>query len=146
MSQSLCGADCSKCAMNAECRGCAATSGCPFGKQCFIADSITVGGMESFLGLRQKLIDEFNELQIAGMPKVEQLYALAGSFVNLEYTLPNGRKTDFLDNNSIYLGNQLESEAEEGICYGIACSEELLLVCTYGEGGKAPELVMYKKR
>lgn len=99
--------------------------------------------MEKF---KQNIIDEFNGLNIPGMPKVKNLNALAGRFVNLEYTLPNGEKVKFLDDNSVYLGNQLECEFDSETCFGIIAGPDFLLVCTYGENGENPELVTYKKR
>lgn len=47
------------------------------------------GEFEEF---KQQLIKEINELHIDGLPKVEKLNALVGKYVNLEYTLPNGKK------------------------------------------------------
>lgn len=105
-----------------------------------------LGGGEMFEALKKRLIDEFNALGIEGMPKVEKLNALVGSYVNLEYRLPNGRLVKFLDDGATYLGNQLECEFGGDRCFGILANMEFLLVCTYGEGGSDPELVLYKKR
>lgn len=146
MSSSLCGANCSECMMKEKCKGCMETKGCPFGKQCFIAEYISVGGEVKYQEFKQTLIAEFNELHIPGMPEVGELYALNGSFVNLEYMLPGGQVAKFLDDNSIYLGNQLECEFGNGRCFGIVAALDFLLVCTYGENGADPELVMYKRR
>lgn len=146
MSESICGANCNECMMKEKCKGCAETKSCPFGKQCFIANYIILGGKEKYLEFKQKLITEFNELAIPGMPKVNDLYALNGSFVNLEYTLPSGKIAKFLDDDSIYLGNQLECELGDGRCFGIVAALDFLLVCTYGENGADPELVLYKGR
>ena len=146
MTNSICGADCTECMMKNTCKGCSETKGCPFGKQCFIAEYINIGGKAKYQEFKQQLILEFNELHIPGMPEVKELYALNGSFVNLEYTLPNGQTVKLLDDNSIYLGNQLECELGEGRCFGIVGCMDFLLVCTYGENGAEPELVLYKKR
>lgn len=146
MNKSICQANCEECFMKDSCNGCVKTDGCPFGKQCFIARYIKIGGQENFQNFKEKIIEEFNELKIQGMPKVQNLNALVGSFVNLEYTLPNGETVKFLDDNSIYLGNQLECEFGGDRCYGIIAGNDFLLVCTYGENGSNPELVMYKKR
>lgn len=146
MCKSICGANCSECPMKTTCKGCENTGGCPFGKQCFIARYIKIGGTEELETFKQNIIDEFNGLNIPGMPKVEKFNALAGSFVNLEYTLPNGEKAKFLDDNSVYLGNQLECEFDSETCFGIIAGPDFLLVCTYGENGENPELVTYKKR
>ncbi len=105
-----------------------------------------LGGGEKFEELKRQLIDEFNGLHIEGMPKVEKLNALVGSYVNLEYRLPNGRMVKFLDDNATYLGNQMESEFGGDRCFGILANMDFLLVCTYGCGGSDPELVLYKKR
>ena len=93
-----------------------------------------------------QLIEELNALQIAGMPKVEALNVLPGSFVNLEYMLPNGRFVKFLDDHATYLGNQLPCEFGGDRCFGIVANMEFLLVCTYGKNGTDPELVLYKSR
>jgi hypothetical protein len=63
----------------------------------------------------------------------------------MEYTLPNGQRVKFLDDDATYLGYQLESEFG-GRCFGIAAGMDFLLVCTYEENGENPELVIYKKR
>ncbi len=146
MSESICKANCKECFMKDKCSGCAETNGHPFGKRCFIAEYITIGGEEKFQEFKDKIVEEFNELKIQGMPKVENLNVLAGGFVNLEYTLPNGETVKFLDDNNTYLGNQLECEFGSDRCYGIIAGMDFLLVCTYGENGSNPELIIYKKR
>ena len=105
-----------------------------------------LAGAEKFEEFKQQLIDEINALQIEGMPKVEKLNALVGGYINLEYRLPNGTLVKFLDDGATYLGNQLECEFDAGRCFGIAANMDFILVCTYEEEGKAPELVIYKKR
>lgn len=104
-----------------------------------------LGGDERFAEFKRQLMREFNELHIEGMPEVNTLIYLVGAYINMEYTLPNGQKVKFLDDNATYLGYQLESEFG-GRCFGIAASTDFLLVCTYEEGGANPELVIYKKR
>ena len=44
---------------------------------------------------RKKLINEINELNVDGMPKVEKTEYLVGKYVNLEYRLPNGQAAKF---------------------------------------------------
>ncbi len=105
-----------------------------------------LGGAERFEEFKQQLISEFNDLHIEGMPKVEKLNALVGRYINLEYILPNGQTAKFLDDNATYLGNQLECEFGGDRCFGIASNMDFLLVCTYEENGKNPELIFYKKR
>ena len=81
------------------------------------------------------------------MPKVEELYPLNGSFVNLEYILPNNKKVKFLNDDEIYLGNQLEYKSKDiDRCIGIIANMNFLLVCEYGINGTNPELLLYKKR
>ena len=105
-----------------------------------------IGGDEKFAEFKKQLIREFNELHIEGMPEVRTLNYLVGGYINMEYTLPNGQKVKFLDDNTTYLGYQLECEFGGGRCFGIAANMEFLLVCTYEENGENPELVVYKKR
>ena len=104
-----------------------------------------LGGDESFKKFKEQLIGEFNDLHIEGMPKVKMLNFLVGGYINMEYTLPNGQKVKFLDDDATYLGSQLESEFGDR-CFGIAGNMDFLLVCTYEENGENPELVIYKKR
>ena len=105
-----------------------------------------LGGQAKLEEFKAALMDEFNALRIDGMPKVEQLNALAGGFVNLEYRLPNGGRVKFLDDEATYLGNQLECEFGGERCFGLVANMEFLLVCTYGPDGADPELVVYKQR
>lgn len=105
-----------------------------------------LGGEESFDAFKKQLIDEFNALHVAGLPEVDSLNVLSGSFINLEYTLPNGAIVKFLDDDATYLGNQLPCEFGGSRCFGIAANMEFLLVCSYEENGENPELVVYKKR
>lgn len=93
-----------------------------------------------------QLINEFNNLlEIEGFPKVEKLNVLSGSYINLEYRLPNGDMVKFLDDKASYLGSQLEIEGLDR-CIGIAANMEFLLICSYEKDGNNPELVVYKKR
>lgn len=101
------------------------------------------GQFEKF---KQQLIAEINELHIPGMPKVEKLNALVGSYVNLAYPLPSGEKVKFLNDQTTYLGNQLESEFGGDRCFGILANMDFIMVCTYEANGEAPELLIYKKR
>ena len=100
----------------------------------------------AFEALKQKLVEEINELHIEGMPKVEKLSALVGSFVNIAYPLPNGQTAKFLNDQITYLGTQLQSQQDTTRCFGVLANVEFILVCTYGENGVNPELLLYKKR
>ena len=101
------------------------------------------GQFEEF---KKQLIKEINDLNIEGMPKVEKLNALVGSYVNLPYRLPSGINVKFLDDQTTYLGNQLESEIVDNFCFGVLANMGFILVCTYEENGSNPELILYKKR
>ena len=101
------------------------------------------GQFESF---KTQLIREINDLHVEGMPKVEKLNALVGSYVNLAYKLPSGAAVKFLDDGTTYLGNQLESEFGGNRCFGILANMDFILICTYEAEGANPELILYKKR
>ena len=134
-----CGNDCCKeCSRLSECGGCENCKGHPFGGSC-IAERV-----KDFQKLKELLISEINNLDIE-MPEINDLYLLNGSYVNLEYPLVNGTSVKFLNDNDVYLGNQIEKEASER-CYGVVANEEFILVCEYGCDGDAPEIVMYKRR
>lgn len=148
--KSICGVDCDHCNyVNNGCKGCLKSKGCPFGKECFIAKYIKVGGMLKYSNFKRKLIEEFNELKIPGMPKIEELYPLNGAFVNLKYPMPNGKNIKLLEDKNIYLANQVEcefSDKELTRCYGLVANMDFLLVSEYEENGENPEIILYKKR
>lgn len=151
MKKSICGADCENCGYgkNSGCRGCLESKGCPFGKKCFIYEYINAGGEDNYNLFKQGLTEEFNSLNIEGMPKISDLFALNGAFVNLAYPMPNGETVKLLDDNEIYLGNQVECEFDDGEgvkCFGLVAGMDFLLVCEYGENGADPEIILYKKR
>ena len=106
----------------------------------------SLGGEEKLEEFKKQLMEEFNALNIEGLPRVESLNVLSGSFINMEYTLENGEKVKFLDDRATYLGNQYPCLFGGERCFGIAANMGFLLVCTYGENGENPELVIYKKR
>ena len=149
--ESICGANCNDCGYgkNNNCTGCKETNGCPFGKQCFIAKYILTCGKENYELFKKQLVDEINNLNIEGMPKIDDLNPLNGSFVNLSYPMPNGESFKLLYDNDIYLGNQVESEFNDGEiirCFGILANMEFILISEYGVNGDNPELILYKKR
>ena len=78
-------------------------------------EKLNDGGV--FEALKKQLIKEINDHHIECMPKVEKLNSLVGSYVNLEFSLPNGMKVKFLDDNTNYLGNQLKSEINGERCF-----------------------------
>ena len=134
-----CGNDCCKeCNRLAECGGCEDCKGHPFGGNCVAERS------RDFARLKAQLIEDINELNIEGL-SVNDLYLLTGGYVNLAYQLPNGKTVKFLNDNDVYLGNQIEKQNSER-CYGVVASEEFILVCEYGCNGINPEIVLYAKR
>ena len=151
MGSSICGAECGQCPSKSVCGGCEETNGRPFGKVCVLASCCRARGQErcgqcgGSCGLKAPLLAEFNALDIPDMPEVTDLNALAGSYINLVYTLPSGQAVKLLEDEKIYLGNQLE-KAGSSRCYGLAADESFLLVCEYGANGSDPEIILYKKR
>ena len=151
MLASICGAECAQCPSKDACGGCGETQGRPFQRECPIAACCRSEGREycsqceAACRLKAPLIREFNALGISDMPEVTDLNALAGSYINLSYTLPNGQVIQLLEDGKIYLGNQLEKKGSAR-CYGLAADGEHLLVCEYGEGGADAEIIVYKKR
>jgi len=139
MKPSMCGADCANCQWNTACTGCS-------DEKCFIAKYVKTGGREKYEEFKRTLISEFNSLGIPGMPEITDLYALVGRYVNLEYPLPSGQKAKLLNDNSMYLGNQVECALGDGRCYGLLASPAFLLVSEYGENGADPEIVVYLRR
>lgn len=151
MNKSICGADCESCSFGQcnSCKGCQSTNGCPFGKACFIAGYIKVGGLDAYHEFKKQIISEFNAIEVEGMAEITELYALNGAFVNLEYTLPSGEKQKLLDDRAIYLGTQTEcmfSDKDNPRCFGLVAAQDFLLVSEYGADGSNPEIVAFKRR
>ncbi|MEE1187317.1 MAG: DUF3795 domain-containing protein [Acutalibacteraceae bacterium] len=147
----ICGADCNNCGYGKSnnCKGCSTTLGCPFGKQCFIYRYITTGGEENYKLLKKQLIDELNSLDIPGMPNIDELYPMNGSYVNLAYPMPNNKQIKLLNDNNIYLCNQVKCEFNDGElvkCFGLVADMNFLLVSEYGANCTEPEIIIYKKR
>lgn len=101
------------------------------------------GEFEKF---KKKLLKEINALHVEGLPEITRLNALVGKYMNLEYTLPNGRNVKFLDDQTTYLGTQSESEFEGDRYFGVLAGMDFILICTYEADRTSPELVLYKKR
>lgn len=142
---SICGVDCcGECNRREDCGGCVKTDGHPFGGRCIAAECIKRGGFEAFKKMKETLIKEFNALRIKNL-RVKDLNLLNGFYVNLEYTLPNGQSVRLLEDNYVYLGNQIEILGSDR-CYGIAADDDYLLVCEYGCNGADPQIIVYKKR
>ena len=152
MYNSLCDADCSKCDIKETCNGCRETNGRPFGKECILVSCSRQKGLEdchscdmASCGMKAQLIKEFNSLNIVDMPEITDLNVLQGSFINLTYTLPGGQEIKIWDDDTMYLGNQVERRGSDR-CYGLAADDEYLMVCEYGEGGANAEIIVFKKR
>lgn len=143
--KTICKTDCAGCGLKERCKGCAETNGSPFGGECVTAECYKAGGENCFMEYKKRLIEEFNALGIADMPPITTLCPLIGSYVNLEYTLPNGEKIKLLDDSNIYLGYQVE-KYDSDRCYGLVADSRHLLVCEYGCNGANPEIIIYKKR
>ena len=149
--KSICDANCEDCELfkGNKCKGCKETNGCPFGKKCWIAKYIEIGGKSKYESLKKELLCDFNSLNIDGMPKIEELYPLHGKFVNMEYSLPNGKKIKLLNDNEAYLGNQVEclfNNKDMKKYFGILANMNVLLVCEYRDNVSDPEIIVYKKR
>ena len=95
--------------------------------------------------IKQQLIDEINTLGINDLPKIDDLFILQGSFVNMEYPI-NGNNVKLLDNKRVYWGTQIEKSNTPGRCFGIACDEKYILISEYGKDGVDAEIVLFKKR
>ena len=141
----LCGLNCcTSCPRLADCGGCEACGGHPFGGECTAATVAQTGGPEALEREKQAIIAELHALGIPGL-RLTDLNLLNGGYVNLAYPLPGGGTARFLRDNDVYWGNQIEVPGSER-CYGVVANAQFLLVCTYGCNGADPELVCYRKR
>ena len=149
MSKSYCGIKCNACQLNTQCCGCIESEGRPFGGTCIVAECckecVDKDRKKIIKALKESVITEINALNIPGMPEVKELYYLKGSFVNLEFTLDDGQKKKFWDDNNIYLGTQLEVSGDDK-CFGVVADEDHILICRYGCNGSDPEIIEYVTR
>ena len=141
-----CGANCERCPSRETCRGCRATCGSPFGGSCIAARYIRAGGIEAYRQFKNQLTEEINALLRArDLPAADGLTELVGGQVNLSYRLPSGKYVQFLKEENIYLGTQIEF-ADLGICYGVVADASFILICSYSVNGSEPEIVLYQRR
>ena len=139
--KSACGVNCHTCQFGKE-RGC---QGCPC-SSCFIYEYIKTGGKEAFDLFKQKLCEEINALSLDGLPTITDLNPLIGEFINLKYPLPNHLEVSFLNNQEIYLANQVTSPFSEERCFGIVANMRFILIVEYGIDGENPEILLYTRR
>lgn len=135
---------CAKCSRFAECGGCEACEGKPFGGSCVAAEQIRAHGYDAYLAWKQELTAELCALNIPGLTPTE-LNLLNGCFVNLSYPLPNGETVKLLRDDRVYLGNQLECPGNDR-CLGVVADDQIIVVCSYGAMGADPKLLLYKTR
>ena len=94
--------------------------------------------------MEERLMQAFNELNIADMGEVTELHRAKGNFVNLRFPLPSGQAVTLWDDNKTYYINQLEKRGSTR-CYGLTADDHYLLVCEYGDGGSDAEIVVFKR-
>ena len=145
MTPSICVSNCfAVCPQKAACGGCRATGGHPFGGVCVAAACVEQGGLEELDRWKRATMAELNALNLPDL-HLDDLHLLNGFYVNLEYRLPNGQAVKLLEDNKVYLGNQIERPGQDR-CYGVVADEDYLLVCEYGCNGADPKIVCYKRR
>ena len=94
---------------------------------------------------KRQLIDEINALEVTGLPEIDNLFVLQGSFVNEEFRI-NGNSVRLLNDKAFYWGTQVPHPTAADRCFGIACDERYILVCEYGINGADAEIVLLKRR
>lgn len=140
-----CGFDCcGQCPRAAACGGCEATGGEPFGGSCVAAEWVKQGGAERLNQEKQRLIAEVNGLNVPHVTMTE-VTLLNGFYVNLAYPLPNGDTIKLLQDQRVYLGTQI-AQPDSDRFYGVVADDQFLLISSYGPGGEAPCIILYKKR
>lgn len=140
-----CGLDCcGQCPRTAECGGCENTGGHPFGGSCVAAEWVQQGGSERLEQEKQRLIAEVNALDIPKLV-ITDVTLLNGFYVNLACLLPSGETVKLLQDQRVYLGAQIAQPGSERF-YGVVADDQYLLISSYGPGGEAPEIILYKKR
>lgn len=93
---------------------------------------------------QKQLVQAFRALEIPELKTLESLSELPGHFINLDYTLPNGRTVRFLEDDKTYLGSQIHKENSDR-CYGLISDGSFLFVCEYGCGGSDAAVVFFQR-
>lgn len=142
----ICGTDCcEQCEFkDVVCAGCAETGGHPCGGTCAVAECIAKRGFGAMYVEEMNITKEVNALGFEGL-EIGEPNLLLGSYVNLEYTLPNGSRVKLLDDKRVYWADQVEIPGSER-CYGVVADQNMLLVSTFNFDGSDPEILVYKKR
>ena len=135
--------NCEECPSFKDCGECENCNAMPFGakEQCICARLIADKGFRGFQDTFQHVINSINALSIHGL-HVEDMNILPGSYLNLEYPLPNGETVKFLNDNRTYFANQIETDGDRR--YGVVSDGSFLLVASYEPEGKHPKLLLYQ--
>ncbi len=93
---------------------------------------------------QKRLIQRFRALGIPELEGLERLEELPGHFINLDYTLSNGRTVRFWEDDKMYWGGQIHKENSDR-CYGLISDGNFLFVCEYGCGGCDAQIVCFQR-
>ena len=102
--------------------------------------------INTILGSPQKLI-----CQCCGMPLEDEILSrnhdgtINEAYCKWCYADGTYMYSD-MDDQKTYLGNQIESEMVEGLCFGVIVNMDFILISTYESKGANPELLLYKRR
>lgn len=135
----FCGLNCCKdCKLLSKCGGCEKCNGHPLGGSCIAERN------RDFDSFKKSLIHEINQLKIDNLC-LNDMFLLNGASVNLAYELPNGTKAKLLNDNDVYLANQLENPSSNGYI-GVVANEDFILVGEYSKTFDDAKIVIFKKR
>ena len=86
----MCGALCDGCEFikSKNCKGCKATNGCPFGKKCWIAKYIEIGGNDSRIRKERvfhviKVIPQLDPDRLSAKERPQAVYSVIFRFTHL---------------------------------------------------------------
>lgn len=83
--------------------------------------------------LRDRILQEFNDLNIPGAEKIKDLYKASGERMNALFVLPNGKSQHILNDEDTYYVSV--SSVDHTFYYGLVADEQQLMVyrCAYNE-------------
>ena len=102
---------------------------------------------DNFIIFKNNLIKEINELNIEGLPIIEDLDIIEGSLLNNEYLL-NNNKIKLLNDNETYLSKQVEcifNNDDLKSYFSIISNPSFILITEYQDKSNQ-EIIIYKKR
>ena len=149
---SYCGVDCSKCFKRSECNGCVVSGGKPFGGECVIAECCKQNNTNGECGcsfccrcrLKRRVLDEVRNCDIEELHVFNFIYEIPGTFINVDYTFPDGEVRKPFDVTKVYIWGQYKTPGRDRT-YSIIADSENIWIADHEENGSDAYIMRHWK-